>query len=292
VAVVSVASTAGARGRLAPTPTGLLHVGHARTFAVAASRAAPSGLVLRIDDLDGPRCRKEFVEAAIEDLAWLGLSWTEGPGIGGPHFPYCQSERSAWYLEVWRRLESAGVIYPSPHSRRDVDLAAVAPHEAAAGEPAELLFPASLRPASWERAATPGGVPWRFRVPDGREIRFHDAVLGEVVRTAGVDFGDFIVWRRDDLAAYELACVADDHAMDIQEVVRGADLLTSTARQLLLYEALGWSAPTFCHQPLVCDAAGRRLAKRTAGLAICDLRQAGFTPSDVLNRPLAELAAG
>jgi glutamyl/glutaminyl-tRNA synthetase len=292
VAVVSVASTAGARGRLAPTPTGLLHVGHARTFAVAASRAAPSGLVLRIDDLDGPRCRKEFVEAAIEDLAWLGISWTEGPGIGGPHVPYHQSERATWYLEVWRKLEAAGVIYPSPHSRRDVDLAAVAPHEAAAGEPAELLFPASLRPASWERAATPGGVPWRFRVPDGREIRFHDAVLGEVVRTAGVDFGDFIVWRRDDLAAYELACVADDHAMDIQEVVRGADLLTSTARQLLLYEALGWSAPAFCHQPLIRDAAGRRLAKRTAGLAIRDLRQAGFTPSDVLNRPLGDLAAG
>jgi glutamyl-tRNA synthetase len=101
-----------------------------------------------------------------------------------------------------------------------------------------------------------------------------------------VDFGDFVVWRRDDLPAYELAVVADDHAMEIAEVVRGADLLTSTARQILLSEALGWTPPAWCHAPLVCDAAGRRLAKRTGGLAIRDLREAGWTPTDVLTRPL------
>ena len=283
------------RGRLAPTPTGFLHVGHARTFAVAASRAGSAGLVLRIEDLDRPRCRDEFNEAALDDLRWLGLDWTEGPDIGGPHASYRQSERTAWYLEIWRRLETAGVIYPSPHSRRDVDEAATAPHEPrpreAADDPAgdsgaEPVFPTSLRPTSWGHAAAPGTVAWRFRVPDGRTIEFDDALAGSVRRTAGVDFGDFVVWRRDDLPAYELAVVADDHAMEIAEVVRGEDLLTSTARQLLLYESLGWAPPAFCHVPLVRDAEGRRLAKRTGGLAIRDLRTRGFSPADVLSASL------
>jgi len=281
------------RGRLAPTPTGFLHVGHARTFAVAAVRAGSAGLVLRIEDLDRPRCREEFCEAAIEDLRWLGLTWSEGPDVGGPHASYRQSERTAWYLEIWRRLEGAGVIYPSPHSRRDVDEAATAPHESLPGEPggeanaevdSEPIFPTSLRPAAWDRAAEPGGVAWRFRVPDGHTIEFDDAMAGRVRRTAGVDFGDFVVWRRDALPAYELAVVADDHAMEIAEVVRGEDLLTSTARQLLLYEALGWAAPAFCHVPLVRDAEGRRLAKRTGGLSIRDLRGRGLSPADVLEK--------
>jgi len=292
VAVVSDTPRHGLRGRLAPTPTGLLHVGHARTFAAAANRAGDAGLVLRVDDLDGPRCQEAFVEAALEDVAWLGLSWSEGPDCGGPHGPYRQRERSAWYREVWQKLEAAGAIYPSPHSRRDVEAAAVAPHDLPEHEPSEPIFPISLRPRFRERLSAPGGVPWRFRVPDGRAIRFHDAAAGEVVRTAGVDFGDFVVWRRDDLAAYELACVADDHAMVIEEVVRGADLLTSTARQLLLFEALGWEPPAFCHQALICDAGGQRLAKRTAGLALRDLRKAGWTAADVLSQPIPKLSAG
>ena len=271
------------RGRLAPTPTGYLHLGHARTFALAAARAGTAGLVMRIEDLDAPRCRPEYTAAALDDLRWLGLTWTEGPDVGGPHAPYVQSERTAWYLDVWRRLEAAGAIYPSPHSRRDVEAAATAPH---AADDAEPIFPASLRPERWERAAAPGGVAWRFRVPDGRVIEFQDGLQGPVRRTAGVDFGDFVVWRRDDLAAYELAVVADDHAMEIAEVVRGADLLTSTARQILIYESLGWQPPAFCHAPLVCDAAGRRLAKRTAGLAIRDLRAAGWSPAKVLRSPV------
>jgi glutamyl/glutaminyl-tRNA synthetase len=284
------------RGRLAPTPTGLLHVGHARTFAVAAERAGSAGLVMRIEDLDGPRCRPEYAAAALDDLRWLGLEWTEGPDVGGPHGPYVQSERSAWYLDIWRRLEATGLIYPSPHSRRDVEAAATAPHDPADSPrlqdgglpplPPEPIFPAALRPAQQERAGEPGRVPWRFRVPDGRVIEFHDGLCGTVRRTAGLDFGDFVVWRRDDLAAYELAVVADDHAMEIEEVVRGADLLTSTARQLLLYEALGWTPPAFAHAPLVCDSSGRRLAKRTGGLAIRDLRAAGWSPAEVLASPL------
>ena len=273
------------RGRLAPTPTGFLHVGHARTFALAAERARGAGLVLRMEDLDGPRCRPEYVAAAIDDLRWLGLEWTEGPDIGGPHAPYAQSRRTEWYLEIWRRLEATGAIYPSPHSRRDVEAAATAPHDDDAAD-AEPIFPPALRPARWDRATAPGGVAWRFRVPDGRVLEFHDAIQGTVRRTAGDDFGDFVIWRRDDLPAYELAVVADDHAMEIVEVVRGADLLTSTARQLLLYESLGWTPPAFCHAPLVCDASGQRLAKRSGGLAIRELRSRGWTPADVLTRPI------
>ena len=268
----------GLRGRIAPTPSGHLHVGHARTFALAAERSGAAGLALRIEDLDGPRCRPEFTTAALDDLRWLGLLWTEGPDVGGAHAPYVQSERGAWFLEVWRRLEASGAIYPSPHSRRDVEEAAAAPHDAEA----EPIFPPALRPSRRERATAPGGVPWRFRVPDGRMLVFEDAIQGTVRRTAGVDFGDFVIWRREELAAYELAVVADDHAMEIAEVVRGADLLTSTARQLLLYEALGWTPPAWCHAPLVCDASGRRLAKRAGGLAIRDLRAAGRTPQEVL----------
>ena len=307
------------RGRLAPTPTGFLHVGHARTFALAAERAGQAGLVMRIEDLDGSRCKPEYAQAALDDLRWLGLDWTEGPDCGGPHGPYVQSQRAAWYLDVWRKLEASGLIYPSPHSRRDVEEAATAPHDddtTAAGEPSpptllaktkpsstmmakrpedklreapearpaepERIFPPALRPARWDRVDKPGGVPWRFRVPDGRVIEFEDALCGSVRRTAGVDFGDFVIWRRDDLAAYELAVVADDHAMEISEVVRGGDLLTSTARQLLLYEALGWAPPAFAHAPLVCDASGHRLAKRAGGLAIRDLCRAGWSPSEVL----------
>jgi glutamyl/glutaminyl-tRNA synthetase len=277
------------RGRLAPTPTGLLHVGHARTFAVARARAT-GGLVLRIEDLDRPRCRAEYVTAAIEDLAWLGLAWCEGPDVGGPCGPYVQSERGGWHLDVWRRLEAAGALYPSPHSRRDVEAAASAPQEPRPeDEPEEPIFPLHLRPKTWDRATQPEGVAWRFRVPDGRTIVFDDGRAGRVARTAGVDFGDFVVWRRDDLPAYELAVVADDHAMAIDEVVRGADLLTSTARQILLYETLGWHIPAFFHVPLVRDARGQRLAKRSGGLSIRELRERGFTPADVLEAPLEQL---
>lgn len=241
---------------------------------------------MRIEDIDALRCKPEFAVAAIDDLRWLGLEWTEGPDVGGPYGPYVQSERAAWYLEVWQRLEATGVIYPSPHSRRDVEAAAFAPHDGEPQFPNEPLFPSILRPTCWDRASEPGGVPWRFRVPDGRVIEFADAMAGTVRRTAGVDFGDFVVWRRGDFAAYELAVVADDHAMEIEEVVRGADLLTSTARQLLVYEALGWATPSFVHAPLVCDASGRRLAKRFGAAGIRELRAAGWTPHDVLSRPV------
>jgi glutamyl-tRNA synthetase len=278
------------RGRLAPTPTGHLHVGHARTFALAAERARRAGgtLVYRTEDLDASRCRPEFAAAAIADLRWLGLDWQEGPDVGGPCGPYVQSERLPWFAEVWRRLQASGAIYPCDKSRKDVARSLTAPH---AEDDAEPIFPPELRPAHGlgRGLAAPGASNWRFRVPDGETIAFDDALRGPQAFVAGRDFGDFLIWRKDGFPAYELAVVADDHAMGITEVVRGADLLLSTARQLLLYRALGWTAPTWAHAPLIVDADGRRLAKRTAGLSIRELRAAGRTPAEVLTAPLASL---
>lgn len=279
------------RGRLAPTPTGYLHVGHARTFALAAARAHRDGgtLVYRTEDLDASRCQPEFAEAALTDLRWLGLDWQEGPDVGGPVGPYVQSQRQPWFAEVWRLLHASGTIYPCDKSRQDVARALTAPH---AEDDAEPIFPPALRPPAGQgrEALAPGVQNWRFRVPDGETIAFEDALQGPQAFVAGRDFGDFLVWRRDGFPAYELAVVADDHAMGITEVVRGADLLRSTARQLIVYRALGWTAPTWAHAPLVVDAEGRRLAKRTAGLSIRELRAAGRSPAEVLTAPLAALS--
>ena len=267
------------RGRLAPTPTGFLHVGHAYTFGIAAERASGE-LVFRVDDLDYARCTDEYIAASIEDLQWLGLAWAEGPDCGGESGPYFQSQRTGLYLEAWQQLAAKKIIYPSPHSRRDVEGAALAPHAPVGAEP---LFPVDLRPDEWTVPANPGCTPWRFRVPDGRAIEFIDQNVGLVKRIAGVDFGDFVIWRRDNLAAYELAVVVDDHHMEIKEVVRGKDLLTSTARQLLLYEAFGWEPPQFFHTNLIVGPDSKRLAKRTNGLMIRELRRKGFSPETVLS---------
>ncbi len=267
------------RGRLAPTPTGFLHVGHAYTFGIAATRAADK-LVFRIDDLDSTRCTDEYISAAIDDLQWLGLAWAEGPDCGGGAGPYFQSQRTGLYLEAWQQLAAKKIIYPSPHSRRDVEESALAPHAPVGGE---VLFPVELRPNDWTVPAAPGCTPWRFRVPNGRIIEFIDQNVGLVKQIAGKDFGDFVVWRRDNLAAYELAVVVDDHYMEIEEVVRGKDLLVSTARQILLYEALGWKLPQFFHTNLIVGSDSKRLAKRTNGLMIRELRRKGFSPETVLS---------
>ena len=264
------------RGRIAPTPTGDMHVGHARTFVAAWRRAADAGgaLVLRIEDLDPLRSRDAWTARAIEDLAWLGVRWTEGPVY--------QSRRRAVYEHAWRTLRDAGLVYPSHVSRKELRDAAHAPHEDEEGS--EPVFPPELRPDAdaGRDAESPAGVVWRFRVPDGEIVRFTDAVRGPQAFTAGVDFGDFVVWRKDDVPAYELAVVADDVAMGITEVVRGEDLLRSTARQLLVYRALGAAPPDWCHVPLVRDAEGRRLAKRHQSLSIRELRERGLTPDEVL----------
>lgn len=269
------------RGRLAPTPSGYLHLGHARTFWTAAqrARAANGVLIFREEDLDTPRCRPEYAAAALEDLRWFGLTWQEGPDVGGPYGPYRQSQRSHFYRAAWSKLLEGGHIYPSPHSRQDVQRALQAPHE----EETEAVFPVELRPAhgSWSRPSEPTGMNWRFRVPDGETISFTDQRLGAISSVAGLHFGDFIVWRKDGLPAYDLAVVVDDHAMGVTEVVRGEDLVRATARQLLLYRALGWPAPVFYHCPLMRDDQGKRLAKRHASLSLRALAQSGRRPEDL-----------
>ena len=279
------------RGRLAPSPTGYLHLGHARTCWIAAQRAQAAGgtLVLRDDDLDRARCRPEFAAAMLEDLRWLGLRWAEGPDVGGPHAPYRQSERTALYRAALERLHAAGWIFPCTRSRRDVLEAAGAPHEGAGDD--EPVYPKEFRPPPAAPLPPLGGkisVNWRLRVPDGEELVFADGHYGEQRAVSGRDFGDFVVWRKDDTPSYQLACVVDDAAMGITEVVRGADLIKSTFRQLLLYRALGLAAPLFHHCPLLTDAAGVRLAKRHDALSLRTLRTQGVTPVSILQTFLQE----
>jgi glutamyl-tRNA synthetase len=281
------------RGRLAPSPTGYLHVGHVRTFATAWRRARDAGgvLVMRMEDLDPERSRPEYAQAALDDLHWLGIDWDEGPDVGGPFGPYAQSERGAVYLATWKRLREGGFIYPCRCSRKDLAAALSAPHEGAgrAQDPDdELIYPGTCRPphtggVAGDLGNQPGGQNWRFRVPDGETIEFEDGNLGRQRFVAGVDFGDFLVWRRDGAPSYQLACVADDAAMRITEVVRGADLLKSTARQILLNRALGYSDPKWFHCDLSVDEQGRRLAKRHDALSIRELRRKGVTRTEILS---------
>jgi len=263
----------GYRGRIAPTPTGYLHLGHAATFWTAAERcrAADGTLIFRLEDLDPQRCRPEYSQASLDDLRWLGITWQEGPDVGGPHAPYVQSERRGLFLAAWEKLRADGWIYPSRHSRKE--LSTLAPHEE------EPIFPVEWRNTD---SAPREGVNWRFRVPDHETLSFEDGHYGLIEKTTLLDFGDFQIWNRDDIPAYELAVVVDDIAMGITEVVRGADLLISTARQLLLYQALGAEPPAFYHCPLVTDEHGHRLAKRQASLSLRAMREAGRTPEDVL----------
>jgi len=271
------------RGRLAPSPTGLLHIGHACTFWTAYQRALEHDgtLVFRNEDLDPQRSKAKFVQAMMEDLRWLGINWQEGPDIGGPFAPYEQSRRREFYLAAWRRLRDGGFIYPCTCSRKDLANSATAPNE---GDD-EPLYPGRCREKIVEasRYEAPAGVNWRFRIPDGEEITFVDLHLGPQRFVAGNDFSDFVVWRRDDVPAYQLAVAADDAAMQITEVVRGADLLKSTARQLLLIRALGLRVSAYYHCDLVRDAAGMRLAKRHDALSLRKLREQGFSPQQVLN---------
>lgn len=224
------------------------------------------------------------------DLHWLGLDWDEGPDKGGLYAPYLQSERRSFYLEAWRRLRDSGAIYPCSCSRKDLERALEAPHEppqqtktGLAGSPGdddEIPYPGACRhnlsqARSWD---SPAGVSWRFLVPDGERVAFDDLYYGGQSFVAGVDFSDFLIWRRDDVPAYQLAVVVDDAAMAITEVVRGADLLKSTARQLLLFRALHRIAPRYFHCPLLRDEHNVRLAKRHLSLSLATLRSQGVDP--------------
>ena len=237
--------------------------------------------MLRNEDLDPQRCRAEFVVAMYEDLKWLGIEWNEGPDCGGPFAPYSQSERRPFYFEAWKKLREGGWIYPCSCSRKDLAAAAAAPNE---GDD-EPLYPGTCRNRPDEGSFDSTlGVNWRFRVPDGQAIEFVDRDLGPQSFIAGRDFGDFVVWRRDDVPAYQLAVTIDDAHMQITEVVRGADLLKSTARQILLFRALRYDVPDYYHCSLVRDISGIRMAKHHDAASIRYLRERGLSPAEILEK--------
>ena len=247
---------------------------------MAQERARTNGgeLILRNEDLDSTRFKMEFAGAMLEDLRWFGFEWSEGPDIGGKFAPYNQSERMNFYRAALEKLRAGKFIYPCTCSRKDIQQAVTAPH----AEGDEPIYPGTCRSNRKSEIANKK-FNWRFHVPDGETISFCDENLGEQNFVAGKDFGDFVIWRHDDVPAYQLACVVDDTAMEISEVVRGADLLISTARQLLLYRALGLTPPRFFHCELLLDENGKRLAKRSDALSLRKLRELGET-SESLRR--------
>jgi glutamyl-tRNA synthetase len=282
------------RGRYAPSPTGPLHLGNARTALLAwlAARAAGSAFVMRVEDLDGPRVRPGLEARILDELRWLGIDWDEGPDAGGPAGPYRQSERGGRYAAALAALRDAGLVYPCFCSRAEIAAASQAPHGAGDDGP---RYPGTCRGLTAAEAAARAArraPAWRFRVP-AEPIAFDDAIHGRCVHDVAAEVGDFVVARADGVAAYQLAVVVDDAAMGIEEVVRGDDLLSSTARQLLLYRALGLTAPRFAHVPLVTGPDGARLAKRHGALSLGELRERGADPGAVagLLAALSGLAA-
>lgn len=270
------------RGRFAPTPSGLMHIGNARTALLAWLQVRGKGgqFVLRMEDIDTPRCKPELAEQALADLRWLGLDWDEGPDVGGPFAPYVQSERIGFYEEALRQLELDGRLYPCYCSRAELLAIASAPHGLGSEGPAYL---GTCRNQTVEERARRGASKTpslRFRVPD-ETARFVDLAAGEQRFPAGSG-GDFVVRRADGIISYQLAVVADDAAMGITDVLRGYDLLDSTPRQLMLYDALGLPAPRFAHVPLLNGTDGKRLAKRHGAIALAGLRQAGVTPERIV----------
>jgi glutamyl-tRNA synthetase len=262
-------------GRLAPSPTGGLHVGHARTFLAAwlSARADDGRVILRIEDLDATRVRPGAAEGMVSDLRWLGLDWDEGPDVGGPSAPYVQSERLALYESALSRLRDRDLVYPCTCTRAEIARVASAPH---AGEEGPR-YPGTCAGRSASDAPALSGRPfaWRFRTGSAVPIGWIDLRRGPLHVDAG---GDFIVARSSGEVAYQLAVVVDDAAMGVTQVLRGDDLIASTPRQLLLYRALGLTPPSFGHLPLVLGPDGRRLAKRDGSVKLSTLRDEGVDP--------------
>ena len=248
------------RGRIAPTPSGYLHEGHASTFKIAWRRARERDgcLIYRNDDLDKLRCSEEFSRAAMDDLEGLKINWDEGPDCGGKYGPYNQSERAEKYVSTLLKLANNGLVYPCAKSRKEIQA-----YEIKAKVGNEYLFPQELRPIQkhYEKAEVDLNTNWRFRTQWDEKVSFVDGRKGKQTFEVGKDFADFLVWRKDGFASYELATVVDDYLMEISEIVRGEDLLVSSARQCVLFAALNWAPPQFYHCELVLDQKGRKLSK-------------------------------
>jgi len=279
-------------GRFAPSPSGRIHLGNILCSLLAwlSVRQQEGRMVLRIEDLDTARCKRRYAEQMEEDLRWLGLVWEEGPGAAQPHAPYYQSQRTELYRAALDKLERQGLVYPCFCTRAELH-AASAPHR----EDGQVLYAGTCRNLTREEAQEKGNLrppALRLRVPDA-EWGFADGHMGAYRENLARDCGDFLLRRSDGMFAYQLAVVVDDAAMGVTEVVRGADLLDSTPRQLYLYHLLDLPAPRFCHAPLLLTSDGRRLSKRNADAGLDDLRPkysaeeilgklayaAGFNPS-------------
>lgn len=263
------------RGRFAPSPTGELHLGNARTALLAwlQVRSAGGAFVLRVEDLDRHRVRPGMMEAQLADLRWLGLDWDEGPDVGGEYGPYLQSQRTERYEAALARLGQDGRLFACACSRKDIATAASAPHGPDDEGP---RYPGTCRERPAEALAG-RATALRFCVPSGL-VCFRDGLQGEVCFEPAAETGDFVVRRKDGAAAYQLAVVVDDAAMRITHVLRGADLLSSTARQLLLYDALGLRPPAWLHVPLLLGPDGERLSKRHGSVTLREAREAGVRP--------------
>jgi glutamyl-tRNA synthetase len=270
--------------RFAPSPTGALHLGNARTalFNDLAARASGGRMILRIEDTDAGRSEESLLTRLLEDLRWLGLEWAEGPDVGGPNGPYRQSERSALYAEAVASLEAQGRVYPCFCTPEELKLARKA--QMAAGRPPRYGGTCAALPASEvDRRVAAGARPaLRFRVPRGRVIEFQDLIHG-AQRFASDDIGDFVVRRADGSVAFFLGNAVDDAAMGVTLVLRGDDHLANTPRQIMLLEALGRPEPRYGHLPLLLGHSGAPLSKREGAASLGDLRAQGYLPGALRN---------
>ena len=248
------------RGRLAPTPSGYLHEGNIKTFQVAMQRAinAQGKLLLRMDDLDSARCKQVYFDACVEDLRSAGLCWDKLPDMQEAKGIYRQSYRVHFYEEALQELIKTGIIYPCNRTRSEIRKAGIKSHS---GE--EYLFPEKWRDCYDYQTGDYNRIHqnWRIATSWGERIVFRDGSLGELNFEMGKDFSDFLVWRKDGIPSYEFATVVDDYLMEISEIVRGEDLLISSARQCLLFDSLNWPRPEFFHCSLFVGKDGRKLSK-------------------------------
>jgi glutamyl-tRNA synthetase len=274
------------RGRFAPSPTGDLHLGSAACALLAWTwaRSQNGAFVVRVEDIDTPRIKAGVEGRQLEDLRWLGLDWDEGPDVGGAHAPYRQSERLARYDEALESLARRGLTYYCDCSRADIARAASAPHEGDEGP----RYPGTCRDLGMRERTWRRSPAIRLRVPD-REVLVEDVLQGSFSENVLQRVGDFVLRRGDGVYAYQLAVVVDDVAMNVTDVVRGADLLGSTARQILMAQLLGAPAPRYAHHAMVLAEDGGRMAKRGGGSTLRDARQAGVEGGAVVSALAAAL---
>lgn len=266
------------RGRFAPSPSGALHLGNARTALLAwvSARAQGGAFVLRVEDLDPPRTVAAAVTGNLDELRWLGLDWDEGPDVGGPHAPYRQSERHAAYAAAFERLVARGLLAEDWLTRKDLRELATAPHGPAGPAYGARERARSARVADARRSS--GALPsWRVRFAES-DVVVRDERLGARRFDLAAEAGDALIRRRDGVWAYALAVVVDDAAMGVTEVVRGDDLWDATGAQAALARALGLAVPRYVHVPLLLDGDGVRLAKRRGAATLAGYREAGVDP--------------